>query len=75
MNGGAVAYLTYSPYGRNGEELAVNQCSSYYTGAGKGKGTSMIYNNTYEHDATDASGNIVGYVSKYEKWKKGSRKV
>ena len=61
---GAVAYLTYSPYGRNGEELAVNQCSSYYTGAGKGKGTSMIYNNTYEHDATDASGNIVGYVFK-----------
>ena len=61
---GAVAYLTYSSYGRNGEELAVNQCSSYYTGAGKGKGTSMIYNNTYEHDATDASGNIVGYVFK-----------
>ena len=64
---GAVAYLTYSPYGRNGEELAVNQCSSFYTGAGKGKGTSTIYNSTYEYsvtDVTDDSGNITKYAFK-----------
>ena len=48
---GAVAYLTYSPYGRNGEELAVNQCSSYYTGAGPGLGDSTIYNSTYAYSA------------------------
>lgn len=48
---GAVAYLTYSPYGRNGNELAVNQCSSYYTGAGLGSGTSTIYNSTYSYSA------------------------
>ena len=48
---GAVVYLTYSPYGRNGEELAVNQCSSFYTGAGPGLGTSTIYNSTYAYSA------------------------
>ena len=39
---GAVTYLAYSPYGRNGEEIAVNQCSDFYTGAGKSLGNSMI---------------------------------
>ena len=64
---GAVAYLTYSPYGRNGEELAVNQCYSY-TGAGKSKGTSTVYEeNAYsysETDVTDDSGNITKYAFK-----------
>ena len=46
---GAVAYLTYSPYGRNGEELAVNQCYNFYTGAGPGLGDSTIYNSTYAY--------------------------
>ncbi len=31
---GAVAYLTHSEYGRNGEEISVNQSSKYITGAG-----------------------------------------
>ena len=65
---GAVAYLTYSPYGRNGEELAVNQCSSYYTGAGKGKGISTVYENSSyaysERDVIDGSGNITKYAFK-----------
>ena len=65
---GAVAYLTYSPYGRNGEELAVNQCSSCYTGAGKSKGASTVYESSYyaysETDVTDDSGNITKYAFK-----------
>lgn len=44
---GAVAYLTYSVYGRNGNELGVNQCTSYYTGGGPGIGDSSIYNSAY----------------------------
>ena len=61
---GAVAYLTHSQYGRNGNEISVNQCSSYVTGAGRGlkstedsskSGTSTIYNSTYSSsDITDA---------------------
>ncbi len=34
---GAVAYLTHSQYGRNGEEISENQSSKYITGAGRGK--------------------------------------
>ncbi len=48
---GAVTYLTYSPYGRNGNELAVNQCTSYYIGGEPGTGSSKIYNSTYSYDA------------------------
>ena len=61
---GAVAYLTYSPYGRNGEELAVNQCSSYYTGAGPGLGTSTIYNSKYAYSATNVT-NESGVTTAY----------
>ena len=43
---GAVAYLTQSQYGRNGTEVSVNQCENYITGAGKTKGTNLIYENT-----------------------------
>ena len=43
---GAVAYLTQSQYGRNGNEISVNQCN-YYTGAGRGEGDNKIYNSTY----------------------------
>ncbi len=53
---GAVAYLTYSVYGRNGNELAVNQCTSYYTGGGPGKGDSKIYNSAYEYNESTFSG-------------------
>ena len=44
---GAVAYLTQSQYGRNGNEISVNQCNIYYTGAGRGEGNNKIYNSTY----------------------------
>jgi hypothetical protein len=47
---GAVAYLAHSAYGRNGNEVAVNQCEGNYTGAGPGEGTSTIYNDTYEYE-------------------------
>lgn len=49
---GAVAYLTQSAYGRNGNEIAINQCSNYYTGAGPGKdNNTYAYNkNTFEND-------------------------
>ncbi len=43
---GAVAYLAQSPYGRNGTEVSVNQCSDYITGAGKTKGINKIYEST-----------------------------
>jgi len=36
VNGGAVAYLTHSQYGRNGNEIARNDSSGYYTGRSKG---------------------------------------
>ncbi len=52
---GAVAYLTQSQYGRNGNEISVNQCNGYYTGAGRGEGDNKIYNSTYSwSSATDA---------------------
>lgn len=47
---GAVAYLAQSPYGRNGTEISVNQCSSYYTGVGAGTGGNKIFNSTYTWD-------------------------
>ena len=65
---GAAAYLSYSPYGRNGATVAINQCSDYYTGAGKGKGTSTMYESSSyaysETDVTDDSGNITKYAFK-----------
>ena len=62
---GAVAYLTYSPYGRNGEEVAVNQCSSFYTGAGPLIGNSTINYGWYEYSATNVtneSGDTTAYA-------------
>ncbi len=49
---GAIAYLTYSSYGRNGNELAVNQCIELYTGAGVGAGESSVYNTAYNYDSS-----------------------
>ena len=57
---GAVSYLAHSQYGRNGNEISVNQCVSLYTGYGRGlnssestsaTGTSKIFNNTYDASA------------------------
>ncbi len=36
MNGGAVAFLTHSKYGRDGTEITINSDSGYYTGGGSG---------------------------------------
>jgi len=36
---GAVAYLTHSQYGRNGNEIATNNSTGYYTGRSVGKAT------------------------------------
>lgn len=44
---GAVAYLTHSQYGRNGNEISINGCTGFITGAGRGIGTNTIYNSTY----------------------------
>ena len=63
---GAVAYLTYSAYGRNGEELAVNQNNDGYTGAGKSKGTSLVYEllgySYSKENKVDGSGKITAYA-------------
>lgn len=45
---GAVAYLSYSKYGRNGNEISTNQCENYITGAGQG-----INNTTYSYSTFD----------------------
>ncbi len=57
---GAVAYLTQSTYGRNGERVAVNQNTQYVTGSGKGAGSSTIYNGTYS--STSANINSSNYA-------------
>ena len=70
---GAVAYLTQSQYGRNGNEISVNQCSSYITGAGRGlnstedssfSGTSTICNSTYASSALTDRQKYTGDVGK-----------
>jgi len=46
---GAVAYLTHSKYGRNGNQIEVNACTGYYTGAGP---TAVADSSTYAYDAS-----------------------
>ena len=66
MNGGAVAYLTHSQYGRNGNEVTINNNSSYITGiAGDSvtaSGSDSITNayNTTEGMKASTTGNIYG---------------
>ena len=63
---GAVAYLTYSAYGRNGNELGVNQCNYYKTGKGPGLGSSTVSNGTYSiglYDTTYAWNTTQGQLS------------
>ena len=68
---GAVAYLTHSKYGRNGEEIEINNNgSTYYTGGGTGttyltKGTQSTTGNPY--GIYDLSGNAYEYVAGYYK--------
>ena len=51
---GAVAYLTHSKYGRNGQEVTINSNSSYYTGGGTGE----AYKTTNTNQSS--TGNITG---------------
>lgn len=66
MNGGAVAYLTHSPYGRNGNEITINNSLDYITGNaadsvsdGQMRGTINAYNTTAGMLAS-TTGNITG---------------
>ena len=63
---GAVAYLTQSQYGRNGNEIDINNSSSYITGNGGGStsassasGTTNAYNTTIGAKAS-TTGNVYG---------------
>ena len=63
---GAVAYLTQSQYGRNGNEIDINNSSSYITGNGGGStsasstsGTPNPYNTTTGAKAS-TTGNVYG---------------
>ena len=63
---GAVAYLTHSQYGRNGNEIDINNSSSYITGNGGGStnagGASGVTNayDTEEGQKASSTGNIYG---------------
>ena len=70
---GAIAYLTHSQYGRDGEEVSINACTGYYTGAGPleaGSTATYSYNastfaTTYAYNTTlgklaSSTGNITG---------------
>jgi len=66
VNGGAVAYLTHSQYGRNGNEITINNSSDYITGnaggsvsADEASGTTNAYNTTKGMLAS-TTGNITG---------------
>jgi len=64
---GAVAYLTHSQYGRNGNEIAVNDSFGNYTGRSAGMPVIFEYSveGTYQYNVTEGmlastSGNIYG---------------
>ena len=66
MNGGAVAYLTHSQYGRNGNEITINNNSNYITGiagdsvtASESDSTTNTYN-TSKGMLASTTGNIYG---------------
>ena len=66
MNGGAVAYLTHSQYGRNENEVTINNNSSFITGiagdsvtASESSSTTNTYN-TSKGMLASTTGNIYG---------------
>ena len=66
MNGGAVAYLTHSQYGRNGNEITINNNWDYITGiagdtvtASSSDSTTNTYNTSKGMKAS-TTGNIYG---------------
>ena len=66
MNGGAVAYLAHSQYGRNGNKVTINNNRSYITGtAGNSVAASESYSTTNAYNTTagmkaSTTGNIYG---------------
>jgi formylglycine-generating enzyme required for sulfatase activity len=66
VNGGAVAYLTESKYGRNGTEVTINNSSGMYTGrAGTLASLGTTSAGTYEYNTAggvlaSTTGNITG---------------
>ena len=64
---GAVAYLTYSKYGRNTIEISINNSNNYITGSSAGKpgdsttnGSTVYEYNTIEGVKASTTGNIYG---------------
>ena len=63
---GAVAYLTYSQYGRNGHEISINNNSNFITGIGSGSTSASstdAITNTYDTAngmTASSTGNIYG---------------
>ncbi len=63
---GAVAYLTHSQYGRNGNEVNINDSSDYITGSGKGSEDKNLSSSTgNEYGVFDLSGGAFEYVAVY----------
>jgi len=64
---GAIAYLTHSQYGRNGNEISINDSSRFYTGRSKGSPITEegVEAGTYRYNVEEGmlastSGNIYG---------------
>ncbi len=61
---GAVAYLTHSAYGRNGNEVSSNRYEGYVTGGGGTTSsytcTESTFENTYAFDANDTNNGKAG---------------
>ena len=63
---GAVAYLTHSQYGRNGNEVNINDLSGYITGSGKGSADKNLSSSTGNiYGVYDLSGGAWEYVAAY----------
>ena len=65
---GAVAYLAYSAYGRNGNDISSNNSLDYITGGGSSAGSSYTYSKDsfigeYSYDAMDTGSNKPGMYS------------
>lgn len=63
---GALSYLSYGKYGRDGEEISQNQCNTMITGAGPGLGSNPKRNSSYEYDNSNFESQY-GYTSEQGK--------
>ena len=62
---GAVAVLTHSKYGRNGEEISINNSNSFITGSSAGRPGASSSDAIYDYDTVEgqkasSTGNITG---------------